>query len=79
VVEVNVKQGDRIVLTAPMESDPDGIPVGSKGTVTHINVVPTMGPHGGEWAQISVDWDNGRSLILLDTDSFARVEQPTKE
>lgn len=53
-VEVNVKQGDRIVLTAPMESDPDGIPVGSKGTVTHINVVPTMGPHGGEWAQISV-------------------------
>ena len=45
--------GSRIMLTS-MQDDPDAIPPGATGTVT-----------GGNGAQMYVDWDNGRSLILL--------------
>lgn len=45
--------GTRIRLTY-MPNDPDPIPPGSEGTVT-----------GGNGAQVYVDWDNGRSLILI--------------
>lgn len=48
-----VEKGKRIRLTH-MGSDPDPIPVGSEGTVT-----------GGNGAQVYVDWDNGRGLILI--------------
>jgi len=37
-----------------MPDDPDPIPDGTQGTVT-----------GGNGEQVWVDWDNGRSLILL--------------
>lgn len=47
-------EGTRIALVSPMHDDPCPIPVGSLGTVT-----------GGNGAQMYVDWDNGRSLILL--------------
>lgn len=79
MVQMNVKPGDRIVMTGEMESDPNPIPVGTKGTVTHVNVQPGLTFRDPEWAQISVDWDSGRTLMLLNTDSFAVVEQPTKE
>jgi hypothetical protein len=46
-------EGTRIELVA-MPNDPDAIPVGTKGTVT-----------GGNAAQMYVDWDDHRSLILL--------------
>lgn len=69
---INVKQGDRIVMTGVMD-DPDPIPVGTEGTVTHVNELPGIGLHEPDWAQIHVDWDNGRTLIVLDTDSFAVV------
>lgn len=49
--------GDRIRLTSRM-IDPDPIPVGSTGTVTHVN--PTH-----FYAQVSVDWDNGRKLMMI--------------
>jgi len=45
--------GTRIRLTR-MNNDPDPIPVGSEGTVT-----------GGNGSQMYVDWDCGRSLILI--------------
>lgn len=45
--------GTRIALVA-MPSDPDPLPPGTQGTVT-----------GGNGAQVYVDWDGGRSLILL--------------
>lgn len=47
-----VPVGSRIELTY-MGPDPCPIPVGSRGTVT-----------GGNGAQMYVDWDDGRSLIL---------------
>lgn len=48
-----VAVGKRIRLTR-MPNDPDPIPVGSEGTVT-----------GGNGGQMYVDWDCGRSLILI--------------
>jgi hypothetical protein len=48
--------GDRIRLLA-MPDDPDPIPLGSTGTVISV----TTGP----FAQIEVDWDNGRTLALI--------------
>jgi len=53
--------GTRIRLVA-MGEDPDPILPGTEGTVTHLN--PWGSPPHDE-VQIAVDWDNGRSLMLL--------------
>lgn len=45
--------GSRIELVS-MKDDPDAIPSGTRGTVT-----------GGNGAQMYVDWDNGRTLMLI--------------
>ena len=66
----DVKVGDRIRLIE-MADDPDPLDAGATGTVTAIHV------HSG-WAQLEVDWDCGRSLMLtLPEDRFADVE-PTQ-
>lgn len=49
------KPGDRIRLLEM--DDPDPVPTGSTGT---INSVRNM----GEWLQIDVQWDSGRTLML---------------
>lgn len=51
-----VKPGDRVRLIH-MPSDPDPINPGATGTV--VAVV------GGDFPQVQVDWDDGRSLALL--------------
>ncbi len=62
-----VQKGDRIRLLH-MPEDPDPIMVGSTGTVTNV----TTGPLG----QVSVDWDNGRSLSLVPgMDQFEVIER----
>ena len=62
-----VQIGDRIRLLA-MPEDPDPIPTGSIGIVTRV----TDGP----LAQISVDWDNGRTLNLVPgVDHFEVIER----
>lgn len=53
------KVGDRIRLLA-MPNDPDPVPVGSTGTVSHVFPPTSL---GGQ--QVGVEWDNGRSLLLL--------------
>ncbi|TLG10254.1 DUF4314 domain-containing protein [Nocardia cyriacigeorgica] len=53
------RPGDRIRITGIMADDPAPLPIGATGTVTGT------GP-----GQIYVDWDNGRSLILLNTDPY---------
>jgi Domain of unknown function (DUF4314) len=58
-----VPVGSRIELTM-MNDDPDPLPIGSKGTVT-----------GGNGAQMYVDWDCGRSLILIVGVDLWRVVQ----
>jgi len=63
----NVQIGDR-VRCLYMPDDPDPIPAGSTGTVTKV----TNGP----LAQVSVDWDNGRSLSLVPgTDQFEVIKR----
>lgn len=49
-----VPPGTRIELTS-MPNDPDPIPIGSTGTVLE----------GSNGHQLYVDWDNGRSLLLV--------------
>lgn len=46
--------GTRIEFVSHGSHDPDPLEPGTQGTVT-----------GGNGAQMYVDWDNGRSLILL--------------
>lgn len=60
-----MKPGDRIILEH-MPNDPDPIPVGSTGTVESVT---DLGP----WTQVTVDWDNGRSLHLTVPPDVARV------
>jgi hypothetical protein len=42
-----------------MENDPDPIEPGSEGTVNYVGRFP------GEGQQIGVDWDSGRTLMLV--------------
>lgn len=51
-------KGDLIELIE-MPDDPDPIPAGTRGTVTFV------GPRDGLGQQIGVDWENGRSLMLV--------------
>jgi hypothetical protein len=63
-----VKPGDRIELLK-MENDPDPIAPGTRGTVKEVNQL-------NEEAQIMVDWDNGRKLMLAyPYDKFKIVEK----
>jgi hypothetical protein len=64
--------GDRVRLTAavPDEYPPPGLPAGLEGTVCWV----------GQWTshftqQIGVQWDNGRTLNLLASDSFEVIER----
>ncbi len=60
--------GDRVRITGVMD-DPDPIPVGTEG------VVDWLGAWDSELTrQIGVKWQNGRRLILLDTDPFIVIE-----
>ena len=59
--------GTRVEMVGLMPNDPCPVEVGTKGTVT-----------GGNAAQIYVDWDNGRTLILLPRDPYRVIqEQPS--
>lgn len=53
--------GDRIRLIA-MQDDPDPIEPGSTGMVTGVI---RHGEGREMWLQIDVDWDNGRTLMLV--------------
>lgn len=68
--------GDRVRMVGMMPNDPCPMDVGAEGTVTLIgDVLPSA--WGGS-RQIFVDWDNGRSLILLDTDPFIVIGSVTE-
>lgn len=47
-------EGTRIEITGRMPDEPDPLPIGSTGTVT-----------GGNGGQLHVQWDNGRTLMVL--------------
>jgi hypothetical protein len=55
--------GDVVEVTGLLPGDPDPLPIGQRGTVTHVS--------RGRWPQISVRWHNStRSLMLLPEDPF---------
>ena len=59
--------GDRIRLLS-MPEDPDPLAPGSLGTVVSAH---RHGSGTDAWLQIDVEWDNGRSLMLVTPpDSF---------
>ena len=51
-------KGARVRLLS-MPDDPDPIPAGTEGEVNYVGKFP------GEGQQIGVDWDNGRTLMLI--------------
>lgn len=53
----SLRVGDRIRLVS-MPDDPAPVAAGQTGTVRGIY------PHG-RWHQVDVDWDDGRSLLLV--------------
>lgn len=55
------KAGDRIRLVE-MGEDPDPIPSGMEGTVTHCTDLKFVGEPE---LQVGVKWDNGRSLSCI--------------
>lgn len=56
--------GDRVRVTGRMPDEPNPIPIGTVGTVTEVL------NEGTQFAQMVVDWDNGRGLMLLPSDPF---------
>ena len=67
---IDLAEGDRIQLIR-MDSDPDPIPAGTNGTVESINRL-FWGQH-----QVHVDWDNGRTLMLvLPHDKYRLLPEP---
>lgn len=62
------KTGDRIELDS-MPNDPHPVPSGSRGTV--LRVTRWSGLEGADEYQLSMDWDNGRSLcVIVPPDTF---------
>lgn len=64
-----ISPGDRVRVTGLMPNDPCPIEIGSTGTITDVNI----------FDQIMVDWDSGRSLILLTTDPFEVIGNTIQE
>jgi len=58
---MNLKPGQRIELVS-MSDDPHPIPTGTRGTVTLVT--PVVFRPDDAWDQVSVEWDNGRTLML---------------
>ena len=58
---ITPKPGDRIRLVA-MPEDPDPILPGATGTVTAVR---QYGFGRDAWQQVDVDWDDGRTLMLV--------------
>lgn len=56
--------GERVRMAGVMADDPAPMAVGDTGTVTAVHA---------DVGQIHVEWDNGRSLILLTHDPFEVV------
>jgi hypothetical protein len=49
----------QIIVLLEMNNDTNPVPVGTKGVVTKINPMPN------NETQICVNWENGRTLMLI--------------
>jgi hypothetical protein len=73
---VKVREGDRIELVS-MPDDPDPILPGTQGTVTWDGGMVTM--FDRPYQQVSVKWDNGRTLGLAIPPDVVKVINPTNQ
>lgn len=64
------RKGDRVRMVGIMPNDPAPIPVGEEGTVVDSE-------YAAQTQQIDVEWDSGRTLILLTTDPFVVIGHVT--
>jgi hypothetical protein len=64
----SLKTGDRVRLIA-MPHDPDPIPVGTLGVVLRVT-------DHGDWQQVEVAWDNGRTLMLALPEDCVAIVPP---
>lgn len=55
--------GDRVRIVSRMTDDPNPMELGTEGTVRRVSDF-------GDWGQVSVAWDNGRSLMLTWPEDF---------
>jgi hypothetical protein len=69
------KEGDRVRLVA-MPDDPDPIPQGTEGTV--IDTTP-LDWGSRKQTQVSVKWDNGRSLSCVCPPDVLTIISPESE
>ena len=65
--------GDRVRMTGVMPDDPAPLAVGEEGTVTDVFNVEDR-----RFTQISVEWDSGRSLLLLPNDPFQVIKKESE-
>ena len=65
---MRVKAGDRVKMTGVMRDDPAPMEIGAEGTVREVFGERSI-------TQIDVDWDNGRSLMLLPNDPFQVIRR----
>jgi hypothetical protein len=63
------KKGDRVKLLF-MPKDPDPIPEGAEGTVRDVQ---HMDWGHDKFSQVSVQWDNGRSLSCVVPPDFLEI------
>jgi hypothetical protein len=68
----DLKEGDRIRLTEPMQDDPNPVPVGTAGTVQWVQDLKAK-REDLEMHQIGVVWDNGRNLSLVEIDKWEKI------
>jgi hypothetical protein len=69
---ITPQPGVRIRLLA-MPDDPDPVPAGTTGTVAAVR-------QHGTWSQVDVNWDNGRTLMLVvPPDRFEVVADEAKK
>lgn len=68
-----MRAGDRIEVTGVLPNDPAPLDVGTRGVVRDVNYYNRTRDHVD--MQISVDWDNGRTLMLLADDPWRIVRE----
>lgn len=71
---MTLEPGDRVELLS-MPDDPHPVPVGTTGTVERVAHFDWPHPYD----QVSVRWDNGRSLALVIPPDRVRVLGDTEE
>lgn len=76
---MEIKPGDRVEFRAFDANDPEvhDLAPGTRGTVTWVGAWTTaFSERGYKHRQIGVEWDNGRTLLLIDPlDQFTLVSE----